>query len=90
VTFAERAVALLEAAAAGSVAIDEASELARDWLDASGGNVALSVLTGGEHLEARVVELCGLVLDAVGEPDGVADAGDDVVADGGQAAGGES
>ena len=54
---------LLELAAAGEpLPLEDAHALARAWLAATGGDVALAVLEGGEHVTARVIQLCARVL----------------------------
>jgi hypothetical protein len=63
VTLADRAEAILRGAATGeAISRDEAHGLARDWLAATAGDVALAVLTGGELEAARIVELCERII----------------------------
>ena len=53
---------LLELSERGTVAPDRVRAFARDWLQATGGDLALRVLEGGEFVAARFVELCRYVL----------------------------
>ncbi len=55
--------ALLDAAERGVVFRDDAEALAREWLEATGGNLALEVIEANDdHAAARVIELAQHVL----------------------------
>ncbi len=55
--------ALLDAAERGVVFRDDAEALAREWLEATGGDLAIEVIEAGdEHAAARVIELAQHVL----------------------------
>jgi len=55
--------ALLDAAERGVVFRDDAVALAREWLEATGGDLAIEVIEAGdEHAAARVIELAQHVL----------------------------
>jgi hypothetical protein len=58
---------LLELSEHGTVAPDRVEAFARNWLQATGGDLALRVLEGGEFVVARLVELCRHVLQETPE-----------------------
>ncbi len=58
--------ALLDGAERGVVQREDAEALAREWLELTGGDLAIEVIEGDdEHAAARLVELCSHVLRVV-------------------------
>ncbi len=59
----DRAADLLQRLARGApVERDDAHEFARAWLTATGGDVALALLTAPEFEARRLIELCSRVV----------------------------
>jgi hypothetical protein len=64
------AKALLDAVERGEVERADADALAREWLELTGGHLAIEVIEGDdEHAAARLVELCEHVVLSIVMPD---------------------